>query len=94
MGGEGGDRIDFGGDLARMFEQGVAEFGQMQAARGAQDQALTDALLEQRDASRHRGFGQAELGGGAGEAAAVGDAGEDEQVVGFESFHFRDNVIR
>ena len=91
---EGLDGIDFGGDLAGVFEQLLAEFGQRQATGGAQDQPLAQALFEQGDAARDGGFGQADPFGGTTEAARLGDTGEDQQVFGVVLFHDRDNDSR
>ena len=52
-----------------------------------------EQLLQPRQPARDGGFGQAELVGRGGEAALGHDAGEDEQVVGVDLFHLRNNHV-
>jgi hypothetical protein len=68
----------------------AAELGDVEPAGGAQQQALAELLLQPRQPARDGGFGQAELVGRGGEAALGHDAGEDEQVVGVDLFHVRE----
>jgi len=62
-------------------QQLLAELGQRLAARGAQQQALAQALLEGCEPARHAGLGQPHLVGRTTEAAQLRHAGKDEQVV-------------
>jgi hypothetical protein len=64
-----------------VLQQLLAELGQRLAARGAQQQALTQALLQGREPARHAGLGQPHLVGRTAETAQLRHAGKDEQVV-------------
>ena len=96
---QGGDGLDFCGHLAGVLQQQAAEFGEGLTACGAQQQPLAQVGFEPGDATRHRGLGQPQALGRAAEAAQVGHAGEDQQVVGLDAcggfvilFHGRINV--
>ena len=52
----------------------MAEIGQAQLARAAQQEPLAELRLEGGDAPRHGRFGQARLRGGAAETAGLADA--------------------
>ena len=85
--------IDLGCHLLRVFPQLLAELGDCQAARGAQQQALAQPLFQCCNAARHGGLGQTEPLGGTAEAAHLDDAGKDQEVVRFKLFHTRNNYI-
>ena len=71
-------------DVMRMLEHGAAEVGDGELARRAQQQPFAELRFERRHASRHGRLGQAQALGGAGKAAFVDDAGEEQEIVGFE----------
>ena len=58
-----------------------AEVGDRQLARGAQQQALTQLRFQRGHAARDRGLGQPQALGGTAEAALVGHAREQQQIV-------------
>jgi hypothetical protein len=82
--GQRAGRLHLLGHLARMLEQALAELGQHQPARGALQEALAEAGLEQRDAARHRRFRQVQALRRHAETAGLDDAGEQQHVVRFE----------
>ena len=75
--------VDFLRHVARMVEHAAAEVGDAELAGRAQQQALAQLRLQRRHAAGDRGFRQAQALGRAAEAAGVGHAGEQEEVVGF-----------
>jgi hypothetical protein len=83
---EGAEGGEFGLDLVEAggegVEQAVAGGGGGDAAGGAGEQAEAELFFEAADGVAEGGWRDAELGGGAGEAALPGDGDEADQVVG------------
>ena len=72
-------------EMMRVLEHRAAEVGDGELARRAQQQALAKLGFKRGDPSRHGRLGQFQSLRGAREAAFVDDAGEQQQVIGFEA---------
>ena len=81
-------------DVTGMLQHGVAEIGDRELARGAQQQALAQLRFERREPARDGRFGQPQALGRPREAAFVDDAGEEQKVVGFDGQRRFDCAIR
>ena len=76
-----------GEDRLRVGQRDAARFGQMHAARGADEQRLAEAALEQADLRRQRRLGDVQLLRGTGEVAGLGDDTEVVEMVVIELRH-------
>ena len=79
-------RFDLVDDVMRVLEHAVAEVGDGELAGGAQQQALAELRFQCRHAPGNRRLGEAQALGRAAEAALVHHPGEQEEIVGFESW--------
>lgn len=84
--------LDLGQAWREGFQQAGAGLGGGHAAGGAGQQAHAEALLQATHGMAERGLGNAEPGGGPGEAALAGDVDEGLQVVEVLAGH--DRMIR
>ena len=72
--------VDGGEDLARALEQHLAGGRELDAARGAVEQRLSELGLEAADLLRERRLGDVQAFGGAAEVPLLGDGDEVAQV--------------